>query len=316
MRHSLNLLLEELGESAEMPVQASLYHLSSLNAEHVAYMREAWPCLPVELRRRLIARMVELAETDFEVDFGAVFRLGLEDEDTEVRTLAVEGLWEDEDVRLVPLLAARLREDEAATVRAAAATSMGRFILMGELEKIPHGPRALAYESLLAACQTADEHIDVRRRGLESLAYIGNETVAGLIREAYAAPEEKMHISAVFAMGRSADTRWACQVRQELFSPNPELRYEAARACGELQLLEATSELEELADDVDSEVREAALWALGQIGGDKAREILEHYCLAEDEATRLAAEAAMDQLEFLHGDLSELFTRPIGEADW
>ena len=120
MRDSLNLLLEGLGESPEMPAQASLYHLSSLNAEDAANMRAAWPCLPVELRRRLIARMVEVAEADFEVDFGAVFRLGLENEDTEVRTLAVEGLWEDEDVRLVPLLAARLREDEAATVRAAA----------------------------------------------------------------------------------------------------------------------------------------------------------------------------------------------------
>jgi len=124
-----------------------------------------------------------------------------------------------------------------------------------------------------------------------------------------------MQISAVFAMGRSADTRWARQVRQELFSPNTALRYEAARACGELQLSEAVPELEELADDVDHEVQEAALWALGQVGGDKAREILEHYCLAENEATQTAAEAALDELEFLYGGLSEFFTRLIKEPD-
>jgi len=101
-----------------------------------------------------------------------------------------------------------------------------------------------------------------------------------------------------------------------LFNPNPELRYEAARACGELQLGEAVPELEELIDDSDPEVREAALWALGQIGGSRAREVLEYYCDAEDEATRVAAEAALDELEFLHGDLSELLTRIDGEPEW
>jgi HEAT repeat protein len=316
MERPLDVLLDKLYESAAMPDQASLYHLSNLEAKDVARVREVWPCLRVELRRRLTARLVELAEADFEVNFGVVFRLGLEDDDAEVRVAAVEGLWEDEDVRLVPLLAARLREDEAAEVRAGVATSLGRFILLGELRKILPGPHALAYEALLAVCQDAEEHMEVRRRAMESLAYAGDEAVVELIREAYGAPEEKMRISAVFAMGRSADTRWACQVRQELFSPNPELRYEATRACGELQLSEAVPELEELADDADPEVQEAALWALGQIGGDKAREIVERYCLAEDEATRAAAEAALNELEFLHGDLSEFLIRAARDSDW
>ena len=311
----LDVLLDELCESAVMPPQASLYHLSCLEIKDVARVRQVWPRLHVELRRRLTARLVELAEADFELDFGAVFRLGLEDDDAEVRTAAVEGLWEDEDVRLIPLLAARLREDEAVEVRAAAAMSLGRFILLGELEKIRPDPRTRAYEALLTACQDAEEHGEVRRRAMESLAYVDNETVAELIPQAYAAPEEKVRVSALFAMGRSADTRWASQVREELFSPNPELRYEAARACGELQLGEAVLELEELADDADPEVQDAALWALGQIGGDKAREIVERYCLAENEATRAAAEAALDELEFMHGDLSDFLTRMIRESD-
>lgn len=315
MENPLDVLLNELYESAEMPDQASLYPLSSLEAKDAARVREVWPRLPVKLRQRLVTELVRLAEVDFEVDFGAIFRLGLEDEDSEVRAAAAEGLWEDEDVRLVPLLAARLREDEAVIVRAAAATSLGRFILLGELEKIHHDSHALAYETLLAVCQDTEKHIEVRRRALESLAYTGNETIAELIREAYAAPEEKMRTSAVFAMGRSADTCWAHYVRQELFSPNPELRYEAALACGELQLPEAVPEMEELADDADPEVREAALWALGQIGGDEARQILERYCRAGDEATRAAAETALDELGFLHGNLSGLFTKLIGESD-
>jgi HEAT repeat protein len=82
-----------------------------------------------------------------------------------------------------------------------------------------------------------------------------------------------------------------------------------------LQLSEAIPELEGLADDADREVQEAALWALGQIGGDRARQILERYCRTRDEATRTAAEAALEELEFLHGDLGEFFTRVIRESD-
>jgi len=315
MNDLLEALLDELRESADMPAQALLYHLSKLEAEPAEHLREVWRDLPVEVRQRLTKRLVELAEADFEVDFGAVFRIGLTDENADVRTAAIEGLWEDEDVRLVPFLAAALREDEALAVRTAAGASLGRFVLLGELEKIRPEPHAQAYEALLAACQDTAEHVDVRRRALESLAYASDEAVAKLIGEAHDNPEEKGRISAVFAMGRSADSRWARRVCQELVSPNPELRYEAARASGELQLSGAVPDLEELADDADLEVQEAALWALGQIGGEKAQQILERYCNAQDEATRTAAEAALDELEFLHGHLSDLFTRLIRESD-
>ena len=315
---ALEILLNELQENLQMPSQASLYHLSDLDNRDVVRVRRAWRVLPTELRQEMIARLVELAEADFEVNFGALFRLGLEDEDATVRTVSVEGLWEDEDVCLIPILAARLLEDENLDVRTAAAISLGRFILMGELEKIRPEPSKTAYQALLTACQNVDEHMEVRRRALESLAYLSDETVAALIREAYDAQDVQVRVSAVFAMGRTADAAWANYVRHELFRPEPELRYEAARACGELQLREAVPELEELADDADPEVQEAALWALGQIGGDRARQILERYRLAKDEAIQAAAEAALDELEFLHGDLSDVFVRLIQDqgADW
>jgi HEAT repeat protein len=125
-----------------------------------------------------------------------------------------------------------------------------------------------------------------------------------------------MRISAVFAMGRSADTRWEQEVQQELFSTAPEMRYEAARACGELQLSDTVSMLEELTEDADIEVQQAAIWALGQIGGDRAREILEYYAHASDEALRSAANAAIEEFEFLHGDLEDVFADLAEEPYW
>ncbi|HEY73936.1 MAG: hypothetical protein B6I35_11890 [Anaerolineaceae bacterium 4572_32.2] len=316
MAQTLDALLDQLRESAAMPPHAALYLFSTLDAKAAARVREAWTDWPVELRRRLVARLVELAEADFEANFDAVFRLCLKDEDGDVRATAIVGLWEDQDVRLIPLLTVLLREDEVAAVREAAATSLGRFILLGELGKLHPDPFTTTYDALLAACLDAKECLDVQRRALESLAYVGNETVRDMIREAYGSPEEKVRVSAVFAMGRSADDCWARQVQQELGSPNPELRYEAARACGELQLNDTVPELEELADGADPDIQEAALWALGQIGGERAQEILEHYCNVKDEALQAAAEAALDELMFMHGDLSDLIAKVGKEPGW
>lgn len=307
MADPLDLLLEQLREGPFPSALRALCGLSGLTAEEAERVQAVWGQLPTERRRYLTQTLCEIAEADFEVDFGAVFRIGMEDEDAQVRAASVEGLWEDDDVRLVPRLAARLREDPDTAVRAAAATSLGRFILLGELEKIRPQPRAWAYEALLTASRAPDEELEVRRRALESLAYVSDEAVVGLIEEAYTAPQEKMRVSAVFAMGRSADLRWARLVELELNNPNPEMRYEAARACGELGYADAVPTLVELTDDVDPEVQEAALWALGQIGGDQARRVLEQYCSADDEALRAAARAALEQLQFLHGELDLLF---------
>ncbi|HET90858.1 MAG TPA: HEAT repeat domain-containing protein [Chloroflexi bacterium] len=309
MANSLETLLDELDQQPTLPAQTALYYFSELDSQDISLVHAAWPRLPVQLRRDVITHLVQIAEADFEVDFGVVFRLSLADPDAKVRTAAIEGLWEDEDENLIPILSALLHQDEAISVRAAAAKSLGRFILLGELGKIRSEAFHVAYQATLTACQDPSEHLEVQRRALESLAYTDSETVMQLIHRAYDASEEKMRVSSVFAMGRSADARWSRCVCQELFSPNPEMRYEAARACGELELTESVPDLEELCDDVDPEVQESALWALGQIGGDRARQILERYCQADNEALHAAAEAALDELEFLHGDLSDFFAR-------
>jgi HEAT repeat protein len=316
MDKPLQTLLDKLLESSRTPDQASLYYLSNLDASEAEQVRETWLHLPEELRLELTSQLVKMAEADFTLSFGAIFRIAMEDESSDVRRVAIEGLWEDQDVRLVPRLTERLREDESASVRAAAAESLGRFILLGELQKIRPKPRRMAYQALVEAYQAVDEDLEVQRRALESLAYVCNETVIASIREAYASCHEKLRISAVFAMGRSADTRWEQKTKQELFSINPEMRYEAARACGELQLSEAVSMLEDLTEDADAEVQQAAIWALGQIGGDRAREILEHYRQVSDEALRSAAEAALREFEFLHGDLGDLFADSAEEVIW
>ena len=295
--------------------RSDLYGLSNLSRPQAEAAWRACGGLSASSRREIVWTLVEIAESDFEVNFGEIFRLALADEDAEVRRAAVEGLWEDEDTRLVPVLARRLLEDPATEVRAAAAASLGRFLLLGELGKIQPRPHREAFRALMAAHTATAEVVEVRRRALESLAYSCEETVAELIRAAYEHPDERMRVSAVFAMGRSADERWAPQVMRELRSTSPEMRYEAARACGELTLEDAVPTLIELVEDVDPEVQEAAIWALGQIGGDEARRALKACADSENEAIREAAWDALRELEFLYGDLGTLLLFDFIEGD-
>ena len=97
------------------PRAVDLKALSGLLEEDIERFARSWPLLPPQVRLSLVRSLVEVAEDDFEMDFSAVFRLVMGDEDAEIRALAIEGLHEDEDVRLVPRFAKCLQEDSAPT---------------------------------------------------------------------------------------------------------------------------------------------------------------------------------------------------------
>lgn len=297
---------------------ASLYHLSDLSRADLAALEDVWPQLPDERRLNIAQNLNDIAEANFEVSFDAVFRMALEDESPAVRAIAIRGLWEDEDPRLIATFLDCLHTDPDLGVRAAAATALGRFVYLSEIEEIPasHGRRV---EDALLQVISGSDDLEVRRRALEAVAYSSRPEVPPLIADAYASPEPKLRVSAVFAMGRNADAaRWGKQVRAEMESSDPEMRYEAARAAGELELQAAARELADLTQDDDAQVQEAAIWSLGQIGGTHARATLERLLenATDDEEAEFIQEA-LDNLDFtdeVHA-FSMLEFGEDGEAD-
>lgn len=291
-----------------------LYSLSNLDQEALATFKTVWPTIATQRRRDVMQELVEIGEANFEVYFDPVFLLGLGDEDAEVRAASINGLWEHEDPALIGPLVHLLRTDEAAIVREAAATALGRFIYLSELEKIDQHQAILAEAALLETIHQPKEHLDVRRRAIEAIAYSSETGVAQIIENAYYDENEKMQVSAIFAMGRSADANWRPQVIAELDNPNTEIRFEAARASGELEATEAIPKLVELIqDDPDLEVQEMAIWALGRIGGPVAREVLEICLDSNVEALALAAEEALDELNLFAGDSFDLLAFDDGD---
>jgi len=298
-------------QSNEVSLSPSLlFALSDLNRQELQEFAQVWHVLPADRRRRVAQAMTELAEERIEADFTRIFRYLLDDEDADVRAHAINGLWEDEDHALIRPLIGALRSDQAAQVRAAAAEALGRFLLLAETKRIPATDGDEIRNALLAAIRSGSEDKLVRRRSIESIAYLGDELVRDIIAAAYADDDAKMRATAIFAMGRSADPYWRRTVAQELYSPDPQIRFEAARAVGELEFKASVPRLIELLEDADREVQSAAITSLGQIGGKEARRALIAVIESDDEVAHELARDALDELEFASG--SNLLLVDIG----
>jgi hypothetical protein len=298
MVEDLELVLKQLADESR-PVRAiDLSRLSDLPRTEAACFDQAWAGLSDARRCEAVGSMVERAEANIHLNFHVILRKCLGDPNWQIRRLAVDGLWEDEKPSLIGRLATLLENDPVSDVRAAAATSLGRFVLLGVLGEIAETTAHQAENALRTAWARSQERIEVRRRVLEGLAYAADPTVGDLIQMAYDDDDELLRQSAVFAMGRSADSRWSRPILLELQSRDPAMRFEAVVSAGELGLAAAIQPLIQLLDDADSNISEAAVTALGKIGGREAKRALEGVARGADERLAQAAEEALEELTF------------------
>jgi HEAT repeat protein len=274
-----------------------LADLSSLNSAELKLFEEAWETIEPKRRKQIMYHLVGLAEDNFEFDFDSIFKGRLKDQDAEVRSKAIEGLWENEEASLIDPLIDLLEQDNSEKVQAAAATALGKFALLAELEKLRPSHKAKISKSLLAVINDKSKPLEVKRRALEAAAPLTLPQMKKAIAEAYQSGNNKLIISALFAMGKSCNPSWLPILLKELASADAEIRYEAAGACGELGEEEAASYLTELTQDPDIDVRLAAIQALGKIGGPEAKGCLEKCLNNPNEVIQEAAEQALRQLE-------------------
>jgi HEAT repeat protein len=252
--------------------------------------------------------MVEMAEGDVHLNFSPLFLALLEDDDEGVRSAAVEGLWEHEDPSLIQRLLSLLNLDSVDAVRASAAHSLGRFVARGELEFGIHRKRAKpAVDRLVEIAEDEREDSETRRRALAAAGYADRQDVRNAIEFALRSEDSTVLAGAIRAMGNSADASWGESVLDWLTDDDPELRFEAVRAAGELELQSAVTPLVSIAQfETDVLLRTEAIWALGEIGGIQAKRALERVggSLANHEdALTEAVDEALAQCALIEGEL-------------
>lgn len=296
--------LAKLADSSNAFRHRDLRGLSDIGTDREAEVLRGWQPIELERRRVLVHAMVELAEENVEFDFRDLLAALLADPDAEVRQTAVEGLWEDERMRVFRRLLALLLDDPALTVRAAAALSLGQWARRATLNEIRPDAAAELRAGLLAAAAPTTADPELRRRALESVGYFEGADVTELIATAYAAGQPRLKESALVAIGHNLDERWLPVLQTELQSPTAALRYEAARATSEFGAA-AQSLLQyliPLTEEADVEVAGAAVWAIGQIGGPVALRLLDQLKGNGRPAIQQAAEEALAELRIVSGE--------------
>ena len=286
-------IISDLGDTDKPLLNAKLAELASINSEELERFKQAWPTIELKRRQQIVSRLVELTKDNFDLDFDDIFKHCLSDQDTEVRSKAVEGLWENEEPSLINTLLHLLEQDSSDKVKAAAANVLGRFVMLAEQQKLHSSYTPKIYQTLLKTISDNTKPVEVKRRALEAIAPLYSPEVEKAIREAYCSSNPKLRVSSIYAMGRNSNPSWLPMLLKELSNANSEIRYEAAGACGEIGEEEAVPHLIELVDDRDNEVQLAAIRALGKIGGTEAKNCLEQ-CL--DDPSEIIQQAAKQVL--------------------
>lgn len=286
----------------------ALYAFSNMEPEDQARFELAWPKIEADRRRRTVTALVELAEDNINLDFSSVFTFLLNDAEPQVRGKAIEGLWEDESREFLARLLELVVKDPDEFVREKAALGLGRFAYLAETGKLRERWVNKLREGLFDRLRSGE--MAVSRRALEALGYFGqDDQVIQAIKEGYNSDDELVKASALKAMGRSINKRWLPEVGKELGSNEPMLRYEAATAAGEMSADELTQPVIRLCEDQDREVQMAAIWALGQIGGQESSRALKALAEADDETLANAANEALTELSFASNPLNVVNNR-------
>ncbi len=296
---SFGKVITELVGGGQDLSRRTLQEFSDLDPASLKALSEAWPSVAPERKRKLLEGLQALSEEDTLVCFDDVARSLLSDQDPEVRMRAIRLLDECDDAKLIMPFIDTLNNDPDPETRAEAATALGRFVEMGELEEIPDDARRQVEDALLEKANSEDQLV-VRRNALEALGFSSRPEVITLIESSYRRENPEWQASALFAMGRSYDERWEESVLSRLTDENPLVRLAAVEASGELRLISArTSLFRVLEEEEEDEIASAAIWSLSQIGGEDARLYIENLLdLAEDEEDVKFLEEALDNLEF------------------
>lgn len=291
-RKSFKQVLADLANEQLPPAPEDLRALSDLHGAQLAAFRAAWPGIPAGRRLAIMTDLGELAEDNFEVHIHPASRAALDDADGLVRAAAIRNLWEDDDPDLIKPFMATLVHDPSPEARTAAASALGVYVYLGEMEELPAEVSREIEEALLNVFAGGDT-IEVRRHALEAVSYSHRPEAADAIAAALASADDRLRLSALFAMGRNLDReRWGDAVLAALSHMDPPMRLVAARAAGELQLPQAVDALGEMLHDPDPEIQEMSVWALGEIGGEEARNLLqERLAGADEELTELIDDA-------------------------
>jgi HEAT repeat protein len=252
-----------------------LQFFSDIDPASLKAFLDGWPRVNPTRKLILLRQLEALVDSDTIVSFEDIGRALLKDVDGDVRAAAIRLLAESDDPKLANTYINILQKDTELEPRLEAATMLGEYVILGELEELDETIRHKIEDALLAMVSSKEDD-QLRRCALEAVGYSSRPEAETVIETAFTRASPEWVASALTAMGRSSDPQWEEQVITMLVNEDLRIRKAAVQAAGELMSSDARGLLlSMLEDEEDDEVIAAIIWSLSQIGGEDVRTYLE-----------------------------------------
>ncbi len=291
-----------LDDDADFPTKYFI-SFSDLEKKELQQLISIWNQITPERKAILFEKLEIINESDTLMDFNQIARIALADPVAVIRASGLRILRDYEDEKLIPIIIDLLENDIDIGVRAQAASSLGNYIYLGEIEEIHPNSLKKAEECLLQVLKSSENEI-VRMKALESIGYSSREEIPEYINTAFQSGKYNSIASALNAMGKSADTSWSLQVLSMLAHPDHRIQKEAIIAAGELELKQARKLLLKmvLEAESDEELWHICIWSLAKIGGDQVKEVFDLLLeKASTEDEEIFLQEALDNLYLTNG---------------
>ena len=128
-------VVEALLDSKDFP-RRYLQYFSDIDPASLALLMKAWPQVKPARKRALLKQMEATLEEDTLASYDELARALLTDPESSTRRSAMRLLIDCEDPKLVPAYIKMLETDQDPATRAEAASALGHFVALGELEEI------------------------------------------------------------------------------------------------------------------------------------------------------------------------------------
>ncbi|MCJ7434183.1 MAG: HEAT repeat domain-containing protein, partial [Anaerolineales bacterium] len=221
-----------LNDNKDFP-QRYLQFFSDIDQASLKAFLDSWPRVNPTRQLILLRQLEALAEGDTIVSFEDLGRALLKDADGNVRAAAIRLLAESDDPKLADTYINILQKDTELEARLEAATMLGEYVILGELEELDETIHHKIEDALLAIVSSKEDD-RLRRRTLEAIGYSSRPEAMTVIETAFTRASPEWVASALTAMGRSSDPQWEEQVITMLVNEDLRIRKAAVQAAGEL----------------------------------------------------------------------------------
>ena len=163
---NFNLVVDALlDDNAEFPVPYMM-SLSDITPANLAMLKRSWSQITPARKAILMENIEIIHEAEITSNFEDIAELALDDANAAARISGLRLFWDYENSHLIRKFIAMLENDPDVGVRAQAASTLGKYVYLAEIEMIDTKYLQMIDETLLKILRSNESDL-VRQKALE-----------------------------------------------------------------------------------------------------------------------------------------------------